>query len=79
MFQPANGDAPDEERLSVYVPPVSAAGSPVAEIVNASAPGQQRSPSLTVIVPPKLFAPVRIRVFEPACVSDPARQLCSRP
>ena len=33
MFQPVNGDAPDEERLSVYVAPALAAGSPVAEIV----------------------------------------------
>ena len=45
MFQPVNGDEPDEERLSVYVPPVSAAGSPVAEIVpNASAPVSSTAP-----------------------------------
>ena len=42
MFQPANGDVPDEERLSVYVPPVSAAGSPVAEIVDATTPVSRR-------------------------------------
>ena len=71
MFQPVNGDAPDEERLSVYVPPVSAAGSPVAEIVDASAPVSSAALADGDRAA-EVVAPVRIRVFEPACVSDPA-------
>ena len=70
MFQPVNGDAPDEERLSVYIPPMSAAGSPIAEIVDAGAPVSSAT-WLTVTVPAKLLPPVRISVLEPACVSDP--------